>query len=67
MSSKHGIWLYDEGEENINDAITLLPDGASLEIRSDIKEKIEKILNSKYFKGNDDRIYKVAEEPKKTF
>jgi hypothetical protein len=68
MNSNYGFWFYDEAEEDITKAITLEKKDFTQDTKKpeDIK-LLKKILNSKYFNGNDLKTYKVSEEPEKLF
>ena len=67
MSSKYGHWFYYEGEKDINKAIRLKISSSREAKRFDVKNYLKHILNSKYFRADDNKIYKVNDEPKKFF
>lgn len=67
MNSPYGGWIYDADAEDISNAITLISKGFHDTRKPDAIKLLNKILSAKYFKGNDKKLYRVVEEPKKFF
>ncbi len=67
MNSPYGCWIYDADAEDITNAITLENKRLRGNRNSEALNLLNKILSAKYFRGNDKKLYRVVEEPKKLF